>query len=1178
MKYQQKTSLSLSLLSAFSLLFLSPQIEMIYAQDAAWETVDVPSTWKRPRTLKPETNGFTWYRAVVSVPEEWRGEKTKFLSEPIDDAREYYINGIKIGSAGNLPPKFRSGLGEDHEHDVPANALLYGESNVIAIRVAQRFPRGGFNVAPPVLITGKQAIQMGGAWQFRAGDNLQWRLWDDSDRKPFSFNEIEDAEQVLQKRQSLTGEKGPFTPQEAIKLFTTPDDLEVTTALSDPHIAQPLSMKFDERGRLWVMEYRQYPDIEGLKMVSRDIYLRSVYDKIPLPPPHGDKGRDRISIHEDTNGDGTFDSHKVFVDGLNLATSFEFGRGGVFVTNPPYLLFYADTNGDDLPDNEPTVLLEGFGLEDSHSVANSMRFGPDGWLYGAQGSTVSGKVRRYGSADEPVVSMGQLIWRYHPERNKYEIFAEGGGNTFGVEIDQFGRVFSGHNGGNTRGFHYVQGGYSQKGFGKHGQLSNPYTFGYFPYMKHHDVVRFTHTYVIYQDSALPEQYHGNLFGVEPLQGRVVRSEISADGSTFATKDLGHPLTTTDTWFRPVDIKVGPDGAIYVADMYEQRIDHASHYQGRIDRKRGRVYRIAAKGQPEQRKTIDYGALSTSDLIASVAHESPWHRSTALRVLADRRDRSAITRLTEIVGQAEGTVALNALWALNASGGFTPEFAENLLRNHPDSHVVSWTIRLATDELLTNPNVDPKPILTAFINLAQTNQSVHVRSQLACSARRISDASSAMLVVKELVTHGEDTNDPHVPLLIWWAIESFMEDDSETVVSTLLADESTWFLELVQTHLVDRMMKRLILSGKQKHLNTAAAMFDGAPDKSTSGKLMTAFEASLQGQSLAGLPEQLVAALKKAGGGSIKLQVRQGIAEAIESAIKQIADANVDAKLRIDLITVLGEVKSEQALPALKGLLANEPDNTVLQNTISAIQSFEDSEIGTIAVQRLSAVSEDTRQSLQSLLASRPQWSIALAAAVKDERLAQDTVRLSTVRRMLLHDDADLTAVIGEVWKSVDGASTEEMRELTQKYTQILSENTGNPYDGRTLFAKHCGKCHQLFNTGGNVGPNLTAFKRDDIQRMLENIVNPSLEIREGYENFAVFTSDGRTLTGFIDDQDNRVVVMRGVDGQRTVVNRDDIEELTGISRSVMPEGILKTLSDDEIRNLFAYLRASQPLP
>lgn len=1148
------------------------------AQETGWESVTVPSTWKRPRTLKPEANGFTWYRAVVLVPEDWRGEKTTFLSEPIDDAREYYINGVKIGSAGNLPPKFRSGLGEDHEHSVPANSLVYGEANVVAIRVAQRFPRGGFNVAPPVLITGNQAIQMGGAWQFRTGDNLQWRLWDDSDQKPFTYEEIEDAEAVLEKRQSLTGEKGPFSSEEAINLFTTPEDLTVTTVLSDPDIAQPLSMKFDERGRLWVMEYRQYPDIEGLKMVSRDIYLRSVYDKIPLPPPHGDKGRDRISIHEDTNGDGEFDSHKVFVDGLNLATSFEFGRGGVFVTNPPYLLFYADTNGDDVPDNDPTVLLEGFGLEDSHSVANSMRFGPDGWLYGAQGSTVSGKVKRYGSDDKPVISMGQLIWRYHPERNKYEIFAEGGGNTFGLEIDQYGRVFSGHNGGNTRGFHYVQGGYSQKGFGKHGQLSNPYTFGYFPYMKHHDVVRFTHTYVIYQENALPTQYHGNLFGVEPLQGRVVRSEISADGSTFATKDLGHPLTTTDTWFRPVDIKVGPDGSIYVADMYEQRIDHASHYQGRIDRKRGRVYKISAKETVGVPNPFDYGSLSTDDLVSNLAHESPWHRSAVLRVLADRRDRSAIRRLEGILGQAEGTVALNALWALNASGGFTSALAEQTLLNHQDPHVLSWTVRLATDELLTNPVVDPKPLLAAFVKLAQATQSVHVRSQLACSARRINDAASSMLVLKELVAHGEDTNDPHVPLLIWWAIESFMEDDSDTVVKTLLADESTWYLELVQTHLVDRMMKRLVMSGKQKHLHTAAELFNGAPDKATTSKLMTAFESSLQGQSLAGLPEQLVAALRNAGGGSIKLQVRQGIKEAIDSATKQIVDGSVDANLRIELVTVLGEVKSEAALPALKSLLKSEADNAVLKNTIGAIQSYEDPEIGAIAVGRLSNTSADTQDSLQSLLASRPQWSLALSAAVKSGSVDKDSIQLSTVRRMLLHDEENLNAAIGEVWQSVDGASTEEMRELTQKYTQILSENTGNPYDGRMLFAKHCGKCHQLFNTGGNVGPNLTAFKRDDIQRMLENIVNPSLEIREGYENFAAFTADGRTITGFIDDQDNRVVVMRGVDGQRTVINRDDIEELVGISRSVMPEGILKPLSEEEIRNLFAYLRASQPLP
>ena len=189
--------------------------------------------------------------------------------------------------------------------------------------------------------------------------------------------------------------------------------------------------------------------------------------------------------------------------------------------NPPYLLFYPDANGDDVPDGDPVVHLEGFGIEDSHSVTNNLRWGPDGWLYATQGSTVTGECvcTRASAARRQVAavhSLGQLVWRYHPELKKYEIFAEGGGNAFGVEIDAKGRIFSGHNGGNTRGFHYVQGGYLQKGFGKHGELSNPYTFGYFEAMAHHNVPRFTHTFVIYEATALPSAYHGQLFGVAPL--------------------------------------------------------------------------------------------------------------------------------------------------------------------------------------------------------------------------------------------------------------------------------------------------------------------------------------------------------------------------------------------------------------------------------------------------------------------------------------------------------------------------------------------------------------------------------------------------------------------------------------------------------------------------------------
>ena len=194
--------------------------------------------------------------------------------------------------------------------------------------------------------------------------------------------------------------------------------------------------------------------------------------------------------------------------------------------NPPYLLFYPDRNGDDVPDGDPEVHLQGFGLEDTHSVVNSLRWGPDGWIYAAQGSTVTGHVTRPGldQGKEPVHTMGQLIWRYHPETRRYEVFAEGGGNAFGVEIDAKGRIFSGHNGGDTRGFHYVQGAYFQKGFDKHGPLSNPYAFGYFPAMKHNRVPRFTHTFLIYEAETLPEKYRGVLFGVAPLLNHVVMSD------------------------------------------------------------------------------------------------------------------------------------------------------------------------------------------------------------------------------------------------------------------------------------------------------------------------------------------------------------------------------------------------------------------------------------------------------------------------------------------------------------------------------------------------------------------------------------------------------------------------------------------------------------------------------
>lgn len=214
-----------------------------------------------------------------------------------------------------------------------------------------------------------------------------------------------------------------LSPADAARSFTVPEDLEIQQVLAEPIVSQPVFLNFDERGRMWVVQYLQYPAPAGLTPVSRDNFWRAVYDKVPEPPPRGMKGRDKITIHEDTDGDGTFDKHKTFVDGLNIATACAKGRGSVWVLNPPYLLFYPDRNDDDVPDGDPVVHLEGFGLEDTHSVVNSLRWGPDGWLYAAQGSTVTANVRRPGETNT-VYSQGQNIWRYHPETKRYEIFSK----------------------------------------------------------------------------------------------------------------------------------------------------------------------------------------------------------------------------------------------------------------------------------------------------------------------------------------------------------------------------------------------------------------------------------------------------------------------------------------------------------------------------------------------------------------------------------------------------------------------------------------------------------------------------------------------------------------------------------------------------------------------------------
>ncbi len=608
---------------------------------------------------------------------------------------------------------------------------------------------------------------------------------------------------AAQPAKNLKTPPAKLSPGEAAKSFKVADDMRFDQVLAEPIVKQPLALSFDARGRLWVVQYIQYPHPAGLKVLSRDNFWRVVYDKVPPPPPQHFRGRDIISIHEDTQGSGTYDKHTVFLEGMNIVTSVAHGRGGVWVLNPPYLLFYPTKDNGDAPNGPPVVHLQGFGLEDTHSCANSLRWGPDGWLYGAQGSTVTAHVTRPGVKETPIQMIGQHIWRYHPEKKRFEIFAEGGGNAFDVEFDAQGRAFSGHNGGDTRGFYYVQGASYQKGFDKHGVLANPFSFGYFKAMKANKSQRFSHAWVLNEADGLPARYRGEIFAVEPLQGRVMLSAIKPDRSSFETRDLGPVVTSSDTWFHPVNIKPAPDGSLLIADFYEAQIGHLGHNDGVIDRDTGRIYRLSARAaQPH--KPTDLGKKSSAELIELLHVDNRWQRETAQRLLGDRKDHSLLPALTSQLFETKGQLALETVWALNLSGGFDATLAERAIL-HPEPQVRLWAVRLLADDFRLGEKMAAK-----LAEIALTEPSLHARSQFAASAKRLT-ASEGLPIVTSLLTHDEDAGDIHLPLLLWWALEVHCGQDRAKVLD-LFHESSLWHAKMVRETILPRLMKRFALAG------------------------------------------------------------------------------------------------------------------------------------------------------------------------------------------------------------------------------------------------------------------------------------------------------------------------------------------------------------------------------
>jgi putative membrane-bound dehydrogenase-like protein len=588
----------------------------------------------------------------------------------------------------------------------------------------------------------------------------------------------------------VQGQTAPPVDQ-TLRSFKTIGGQTVELVAAEPVIRQPVDLHFDDRGRLWVVQYLQYPFPAGLTITAYDQYLRARYDRVPAPPPNHVRGADKITVLEDKDGDGSFESHQDVITGLNITTSVLTGHGGVWVMNPPYLLFYRDTTGDGLPDGRPEVRLSGFGLEDTHSLANSLTWGPDGWLYGVHGSTSTALVHG-------VSFLGQAVWRYHPDQDVFELFAQGGGNPWTLSFDSKGRAFSGDNGGNSRGFHWVPGGRYEKNWPKHGPFTRPHSYGYIPNMDHEGyAARFAMTSVIYEDGRLPG-YEGQLISGMALTSRIQATRLVGDGSTFRTIDTEALVTTADRSFRPVDMTVGPDGAIYVADWCDIRMDHTDP-RDTWDKSCGRIWRLRGKERrPAQR--LDLGAQSNAQLVRLLEDNRKWYRDHARRLLGERRDRSAVPELRRVARDMHGQLALEALWTAHQIAGMDPEWALQLM-THADAPVRLWAVRLLQPGPAT-----PPALAERLVALARTESDPEVRSELASAAARL-PPGLARAVLQELIRRTEDLSDKHVPLRIWWTLEEQITRDADSVLNWL-EEAGLWQAPLFTAHLGQRIARRL----------------------------------------------------------------------------------------------------------------------------------------------------------------------------------------------------------------------------------------------------------------------------------------------------------------------------------------------------------------------------------
>ena len=965
-------------------------------------------------------------------------------------------------------------------------------------------------------------------------------------------------------------------PREAAAAMTVPAGFQVALFAGEPDVVQPIAFAIDDRGRLWVAEAYSYPR------------------RVPEREAH-----DRILIFEDQDGDGRFDTRKVFADKLNLVSGLELGFGGVYVGAAPQFLFIPDRDGDDRPDGPAEVLLDGWGFHDTHETLNSFAWGPDGWLYGCHGVFTHSRVGKPGAPDQDRTALNAGIWRFHPIRKTFEVFAHGTSNPWGVDFDARGQAFL------TSCviphlYHVIQGARYERQAGPH---FNMYTYDDIKTIADHrhylggnphagngrsDQSGGGHAHagaMIYQGDAWPKQYDGSLFMNNIHGARLNRDVLEPKGSGFVGRHAPDFLLANDRWSQIVSLKYGPDGNVYMIDWYDKNQCHRNETEMH-DRSNGRIFKITYEPSRERnrRPSRNTSATPTAVLVDGLNRANEWDRRHAQRLLQERAvgmnadEKTALrAALAAILDGEKGFKSrLKAIQTLHATGTLDEALALRLLRaGSPASNSSGADDRAWTIQLVTETGVPSPAILRRFIELARSDPSPVVRLYLASALQRL-PLEKRWEILLGLVAHEEDAKDHNLPLMYWYAAEPLAAVDSSRALQLALASKVP--------NLLPFMVRRVSALGTPDSIERLVEVIGAASNDEVRLTVVEGLNEALKGRRQVAMPagwSKVYPTLRESRNAALSsrataLALTFGDPAALNSLRGVLSDKHAATAPRHEALTALVKARDAQLPETLLTLL----DDPILRAaSIRALAAFDHPKAADAILAAYPTLSPDERRDALNTLAARIGPARALLDAVGAGKIASKDLSADVVRQLRNQKNPAIDAQLGKVWGTVRETSIDRAKVIARFRALLTSKpkQVPDPELGRAMFGKTCQQCHVLFGVGGKIGPELTGSNRADLEYVLSNVLDPSALIGKDYLAHVVATTDGRVLTGLIRGEDKDAITLQTAN-ETVVIPRGEVEAKRQSDQSMMPDDLWTPLSEHEVRSLVAYLASPSQVP